>query len=168
MNSQNECTVRRLQKGDGENCRIIRLEALRHAPEAFGSTYEKESERDVAQFENRVTTGCIFGAFSAERIVGMVGFYQESGEKFEHKGVLWGMYVNRDFRNAGVGNDLVSAVLSHAKDLVDLVSLAVVTENASAIALYKKMGFQTYGVEVRALKIGEQYLSETLMVRDLN
>lgn len=168
MNNPDQRTVRRLRKGDGKICRTIRLEALRHAPEAFGSTYEKEAERDVAQFENRVTTECIFGAFSAERIVGMAGFYQETGEKFSHKGVLWGMYVNREFRNAGIGNELVSAVLSHAKGVVDLVSLAVVTENASALALYTKMGFKTYGVEARALKIQNRYLSETLMVRDLN
>ena len=100
--------------------------------------------------------------------MGMAGFYQESGEKFEHKGVLWGMYVNRDFRSLGIGSDLVSAVLDHAKEVVDLVSLAVVTENASAMALYREMGFQTYGVEARALKIQERYLSETLMVRDLS
>lgn len=168
MNNQIEHTVRRLRKGDGENCRTIRLEALRYAPEAFASTYEKEAERDATAFEDRVMAGCIFGAFFAERIVGMAGFYQESGEKFEHKGVLWGMYVNREFRSVGLGGDLVSAVLDHAKDVVDLVSLAVVTENASAMALYRKMGFRTYGVEARALKIQDRYLSETLMVRDLN
>ena len=168
MNNLNEHKVRRLRMGDGENCRTSRLEALRYAPEAFGSIYEKEAELDAAAFEDRVMAGCIFGAFSAERIVGMAGFYQESGEKFEHKGVLWGMYVNRDFRSLGVGSDLVSAVLSHAKEVVDLVNLSVVTDNASAVALYRKMGFQTYGVEARALKIRERYLSEALMVRDLN
>ena len=168
MDNQKERKVRRFRKGDGENCRLIRLEALRHAPDAFGSTYEKEAERDVAQFEDRVMSGCIFGAFSAERIVGMAGFNQQSGEKFRHKGVLWGMYVTPEFRNAGIGEDLVTAVLDHAKDLVDLVTLSVVTENASALALYSKMGFQTYGLESRALKIKDSYLSETLMVRNLN
>jgi len=168
MKNRNAHKIRRLRKGDGENCRTIRLEALRHEPEAFGSTYEKESERDAAAFEDRVIAGCIFGAFSAKRIVGMAGFYQESGEKFEHKGVLWGMYVNRDFRSFGIGSDLVSAVLDHAKEVVDLVSLAVATENTLAMALYRKMGFQTYGVEARALKIQERYVSETLMVRDLS
>ncbi|MFK7881065.1 hypothetical protein [Roseobacter sp.] len=33
------------------------------------------------------------------------------------------MYVNRDSRNAGIGEDLVTAILDQARDLVDLVTL---------------------------------------------
>lgn len=161
-------TIRRLGSGDGTVYRQIRLEALKTAPEALGTTYETAVMKDQAHFEDQIARACVFGAFSNDRIVGMAGFYREAGDKFEHKGVLWGMFVHPTHRNVGVGEDLVGAVLEHAKSRVDLVTLAVVTENASAVALYLKTGFRAYGVEERALKYQGRYLSETLMVCDLN
>lgn len=160
--------IRRLGPGDGGAYRQIRLEALKTTPEAFATTYADAVKKDQPQFEDQIARACVFAAFSGGRIVGMAGFYQEAGERFQHKGVLWGMYVTPSFRNAGMGEDLVGAVLDHAKGIVDLVNLCVVTQNASAIALYRKTGFREYGVEARALKYLGRYVSETLMVCDLN
>lgn len=159
--------VRRLAPGDGTHYRQIRLEALRNAPDAFGSSYETEAIKDLSHFEERVASGCIFGAFDNGKIIGMAGFYQQSGPKQSHKGVLWGMYVNSSCRRSGAGRKLVQRVISHATDVVDLVTLSVIIGNESAIALYSSMGFRTYGTEPRALKIGTRYLAEALMIRDL-
>ncbi|WP_227267977.1 GNAT family N-acetyltransferase [Roseobacter weihaiensis] len=160
--------IRRLVPSEGAAYRQIRLEALKTAPDAFGSSYEAEAARDLSHFEERVASGCVFGAFDRGRIIGMVGFYQQSGAKQNHKGVLWGMYVAPGYRKSGAGRRLVRAVVSHATDLVDLVTLSVMTENQPAIALYSEMGFRTYGTEPRALKSATGYLDEALMIRDLN
>jgi ribosomal protein S18 acetylase RimI-like enzyme len=166
--AEKQWSVRRLQAGDGAVYRTIRLAALRGAPEAFGSTYEVEAARDAAQFEQRVLQGCIFAAFCGDRAIGVAGFRQEVGEKFAHKGVLWGMYVEAGWRDQGLGGALVQAVLRHAAQKVDVVTLAVVTDNLPAVALYRRMGFQQYGLEPRALKIDGRYVSETLMLCDLH
>lgn len=163
-----EFSTRRLVAGDGQKYKDIRLKALKNSPEAFGSTYEKEAIRSVDEFESRVETGCVFAAFVNDNPIGMAGFYQQTGSKMEHKGVLWGMYVDVEYRQSGVGFELVMSVLDQAKGLVDLVTLAVVSNNASAVGLYEKAGFVSYGVEPRALKVGDDYLSETLMLRDLD
>ncbi len=160
--------VRRLVSGEGDTYRQIRLEALDNAPDAFGSNYEAEAAQALSHFEERVASGCVFGAFDGEKIIGIAGFYQQSGLKQNHKGVLWGMYVNLGYRKSGAGRKLVQAVVDYATNVVDLVTLSVVTENEPAIALYSNMGFQTYGTEPRALKIGIKYLSETLMMRDFD
>lgn len=161
-------TIRRLMSGEGDCYRQIRLEALKNAPDAFGSSYETEAARDPSHFEERVASGCVFGAFDRGGIIGMAGFYRQSGAKDNHKGVLWGMYVSPDYRKSGAGRHLVQAVVRHATDLVDLVTLSVITANAPAIALYSDMGFRTYGIEPRALKSGTGYFDEVLMIRDLN
>lgn len=159
--------VRRLVKGDGPHYRQIRLEALKETPESFGATYDQEVNRTDDEWENRIIKGCIFGAFLGDRIVGMSGFFQQSGPKLQHKGVLWGVYVDPDIRNLGSGSALVEAVLTHASDVVELISLAVVEENKAAQSLYLKSGFRAYGVEPRALKVGDRYFSEVLMVCEL-
>jgi ribosomal protein S18 acetylase RimI-like enzyme len=60
---------------------------------------------------------------------------------------------------------LVNAVIDHAAAVVEQVTLTVVADNASAIALYSAMGFERYGVEPRALKSERGYADEVLMVR---
>ena len=160
--------VRRLVSGEGVDYRQIRLEALDNAPDAFGSSYEAEASTALSYFEGRVASGCVFGAFDTGKIIGVAGFYQQSGPKQNHKGVLWGMYVNPGYRKSGAGRKLVQAVVDHATGVVDLVTLSVVTGNEPATALYSGMGFRTYGTEPRALKAGTQYLAEALMIRDLD
>ncbi len=40
--------------------------------------------------------------------------------------------------------------------------------NAPAQCLYKRMGFQVYGTERRALKVGDRFYDEELMALDLD
>ena len=49
-------------------------------------------------------------------------------------------------------------------DELDRLHLVVVTTNATARHLYRSPGFQSYGVEPRALKLGERSWDEELMV----
>ena len=51
-------------------------------------------------------------------------------------------------------------------DLEQLV-LSVVTSNETARNLYLTMGFQSYGLERQALKLGDRFLDEELMVLKL-
>ncbi|MGJ8569803.1 MAG: GNAT family N-acetyltransferase [Hoeflea sp.] len=168
MPNQPTIKVRRLVQGEGDVYRQIRLEALQSAPDAFGSSYQAEAAWPLSHFEESVASGCILGAFDGGKIIGVAGFYQQSGLKQNHKGVLWGMYVNSGCRKSGAGKKLLQAVIDHATGVVDLLTLTVVEGNESAIALYANMGFRTYGTEPRALKIGTRYLAEALMVRDLD
>jgi ribosomal protein S18 acetylase RimI-like enzyme len=52
--------------------------------------------------------------------------------------------------------------------LVQQLTLSVVQGNDAALALYKRCGFETYGVEPRALKSTTGYADEVLMVRFLH
>jgi len=47
---------------------------------------------------------------------------------------------------------------------MEQVALAVSSQNAGAKSLYESLGFEVYGCERRALKIGDAYVDEELMV----
>ena len=143
--------------------RPVRLEALATNPEAFASTYEREQDKPLAWFEERLAISDVFGAFIAGELVGTAGFWREDSAKTAHKAVLWGMYVRPQARKSGTGRLLVDAVVAHAATRVEQLHLAVVSENEAALRLYKAAGFVAYGREVRALKLDDRYYDETLM-----
>ena len=98
---------------------------------------------------------------------GVVGFYVPDGAKQRHKGVLWGMFIQPEARGTGLGPALVARVLEHAKQTVEEVRLTVVSTNVAAIRLYERAGFERYGLERRALKVGGSYHDEVLMALSL-
>jgi RimJ/RimL family protein N-acetyltransferase len=155
--------IRLLTPADAALYRPVRLEALVTNPEAFASSFEREQEKPLAWFEERLAASDVFGAFIADELVGTAGFWREDGAKTAHKAVLWGMYVRPQARKSGTGRLLVDAVAAHAATRVEQLHLAVVSENEAALRLYKAAGFVEYGCEVKALKVGDKYYDETLM-----
>jgi RimJ/RimL family protein N-acetyltransferase len=156
--------IRMLTPADAAPYRAIRLEALAAHPEAFVSTFEREQEKPLAWFEERLTTSDVFGAFDAGELVGTAGFRPEDGAKTAHKAVLWGMYVRPQARKSGTGRLLVDAVAAHAAQRVEQLHLVVVSDNQAALRLYTAAGFVEYGRGVKALKWGGRYYDEVLMV----
>jgi ribosomal protein S18 acetylase RimI-like enzyme len=163
MTDSSQVQIRRLMPADARLYREIRLEALQKAPEAFGSTFEHECSQLLAQFVDALTKADVFGAFRETDLLGMAGYITQAGAKQAHKGLLWGMYVRSIARGTGVAKRLVEAVLGHARERVELVQLAVVSENEAAQRLYRSCGFVAYGHEVHALKQGGRYYDEVLM-----
>jgi RimJ/RimL family protein N-acetyltransferase len=62
----------------------------------------------------------------------------------------------------------VQQVIEHARTLVEEICLSVVLSNAAACRLYSAAGFQEYGLERRAIKVGREYYDELLMTLPLN
>lgn len=89
------------------------------------------------------------------------------GVKQRHKGMLWGMFIKLGARGTGLGSSLVARVLEHARQTVEEVRLTVVATNTTAIRLYERFGFERYGLEKRALRIGDDYHDEVLMALSL-
>jgi len=160
--------IRRLGAADAADFRSIRLAALKGAPEAFGSTYEVEVRRPLAHFVERVASCPVFGAFEGpyegRRIVGMAGYKREDGARDRHKAFVWGTYVEPAVRRRGVARALMEALMHEAAGEVEQLTLSVVKENEAAAALYRALGFESYGLEPRALKSATGYADEVLMV----
>ncbi len=163
--------VRKLSENDLDALWTMRLRALTDNPEAFGSTYEETLARGKEVFRQRLAQGddiFFLGAFD-EALIGMVGFFREEGIKNRHKGYVVSMFVLPEKRGLGAGKALMQALIAQAKQIPGLeqLRLAVVTTQRAAALLYRSLGFEVYGTTPRALKMGEQYWDEDLMVLHL-
>ena len=161
--------IRKLTVDDLEAVWMLRLRALQDNPEAFGSTYQEAFTRGKAwmlqRLQGQEDETFYLGAFD-EALFGMVAFYREEGTKNRHKGYVVSMYVQPEKRGLGAGKALVQELIARVKQLEGLeqLLLAVVTTNTTAYQLYRSLGFEVYGTEPKALKFGEQYWDEHLMV----
>lgn len=64
---------------------------------------------------------------------------------------------------------MMQALLERAAgiDGIEQVLLSVTTTMTAAIRLYRSLGFETFGCERKALKLGEKYLDTEYMILDL-
>lgn len=159
-------SIRQLKIDDWKIWKEIRLRALKDFPEAFGSSYEEELKFSEARFKEGLIKSDIFGSFESGNLIGVAGFFSLTNLKTKHRGVLFGLYVEKDFRGKGVASELILTVINHAKTRVSQLHLSVVTTNQQAVGLYQKFGFRIYGTEPKALKIQGQFYDEFLMVLD--
>lgn len=171
MTSENAASVlvRPFLPSDAQAYRELRLEALASAPEAFGSSYEEEVSLSVEDFRARIPLSgpnAIFGGFSGQALVGMAGFVMYDRLKARHKGLMWGVFVKPAWRGTGLGRDLVRHVVDHASKHVVVLEAAVGLANESARRTYHRLGFEPYGIERKALRVGETYYDEELLLID--
>jgi RimJ/RimL family protein N-acetyltransferase len=166
----NKFKIRKLEKTDAKEFQRLRLFALQNNSTAFGSSFEEEIKKSLEQFEAFIepqTQRVFWGAFQADRLIGMVGLGREDGVKTEHKGFIRSMFVDQSARKQGVAAELLNTAISYslAQMKIEQLTLAVTSTNVEAINLYKKFGFIEYGIEPHALKIEGKYFSEVLMYR---
>ena len=104
----------------------------------------------------------LVGAFEGRQMVGQAGFIRHAGRKVCHKGDIWGVYVTAAARSQGVAKAMLLRMLDRVRDYPGLeqVSLSVSVSQEAARRLYSVLGFEIYGYEQHALKVGETYVDE--------
>lgn len=133
--------VRATTLDDWQSMRDIRLEGLRDAPDAFGSTYARDAAFEPAEWHRRATRDGSFFAFipGLDVPAGLAGGYEE-----EEPGVveLISMFVRPQARGHGVGEALVDAVAAWARNRkAASLHLWVTESNKPARRLYERCGF---------------------------
>jgi ribosomal protein S18 acetylase RimI-like enzyme len=159
-------TVRLLNESDVSAYRALRLEALQNSPTAFGSSYGEELLLPLSAFASRLRDAKVFGAYSEEKLIGILGFIRESRAKRAHAASLVGMHVSSSFRRQGVGGALLDHAIQFTRQLggIKTIKLSVTANNQDAVRLYLSRGFKSYGLEPDAINVGEEYLDEEYLI----
>jgi RimJ/RimL family protein N-acetyltransferase len=176
--------IRRLRPPDAEAYRALMLRAYAEHPEAFTASVAERAAHPLSWWQARVALDdsnhndgkadeAVFGAFQgeapSETLVGAAGFRRETREKTRHKSTLFGMVVAPEAREGGTGEQLVRAVLAHARECAGLrlVQLTVSEGNDKARRLYERCGFMPFGVEPMAMREGDSFIAKVHMWCDL-
>jgi ribosomal protein S18 acetylase RimI-like enzyme len=160
--------IRPLTAADAFAFREIRLHAISDSPSAVWPTYDEEAGRSIPDIEARIRrteSQVVFGAFIDAKLAGIAGLRREPLEQVRHKALLWGVFIHPEQRRAGLARELFSRLLAFAREEGVLqIQLCVNTENVRARNLYRSLGFVSFGVEPRAMRVGDRYFDEEHMV----
>jgi ribosomal protein S18 acetylase RimI-like enzyme len=139
-------TVRRAVLGDEPVLRTLRLEALAEAPEAFGSTRDRELARTTADWQRWLAPGVTLILEDAGTPRGLVaGMLDAQDPRTVH---LMAMWVHPALRGSGAADALVVAHLAWARTVgARSVQLDVFATNDRARRLYERHDFRFTGQE---------------------
>jgi ribosomal protein S18 acetylase RimI-like enzyme len=150
----------------------LRLQGFHDFPEAFTSDYEAEKKKtpdDYAyRLDARLAGAMLFtlGAFTDDdELVGILYFSQNDRKKEQHIGEINGFVVKKAQQGRGIGRQLLNRALFliQQNKVIEQVNLSVSSNNENAIRLYQSFGFEEYGFERNALKIGGRYVHKLLL-----
>ena len=133
---------------------------------------EAEAAKPLSVTEARLAAtspDVVYGAFVGGTLAGVVGIARESRTKNRHKAVVFGMYVAPEFGRRGVARALVRHLVAAPKEAQGLeqLVLTVTHSNEPARLLYESEGFRSFGIEPRAIRVGDRYYDKDHMVRFL-
>ena len=162
-------TVRSLCADDAEA-----LSAFRNA--TYSETHFMAEEGASLEAMRNGLAGCVespvnfeVGAFAGEKLVGEFGVAQVRPHiKYRHRAVM-GISVRKDYWGCGLGSYLMQLAIGQTRaNGFEQLELGVYSDNARAIHLYEKFGFERYGIQPRAFKLKDgTYRDEIIMVKML-
>ncbi len=158
-----DCEIVRLTPDEWPLYKQIRLEALKEEPQAFGSRYEDNLLRPNSFWRSRLEEAqvgekswLLFARVDG-RIAGIIGAYCE--EENDVVDII-SVYVAKSARGQGVGAALMEAILAEVakKSLFRKARLMVNADQAAALGMYRRFGFQVVGEETNVLGDGKQHM----------
>src|SRR5579862_6295274 len=155
--------TRRAVIGDEEVLRDLRVQALTDAPEAFGSTLERELARTTEDWQKWLAPGMTTILLAEGQPRGLVaGVYDVVDRRVVH---LMAMWVHSAVRGSGAANLLVTAVKDWAtEEGASEVRLNVVESNKRARRCYERAGFRATGRRGIVAKSGDIQIEMAWMI----
>ncbi len=165
-------TVRLLAPNDAERFKSLRLLAVESSPISIWPTRDEEMARSIEETAHRIRvtpTQAVFGAFDGEVLAGITGIRREPLRQISHKATIWGVFVNPSYRGQRIAGTLLAAATTHASEEWNTIQLmlCVNAENVAAKKLYTSQGFETFGLEPRAMQINGRFYDEEHMCKRL-
>lgn len=161
---------RKLRTNESNSYRDIRLQCLKNFPKNFTSNYLDEKAKDKLFFQHYIeqsdSNNFVIGAFHNTNLIGISGFERQERVKTNHRGLIIQVYVIPEFQGNGIGLNLIKSTLNEAFQIngIEQVEIDVITANKNAEKIYKKVGFEAYGIQKHFLKIDNEYYDHKMMM----
>jgi len=128
-------SIRKLTEDDWRRLAEVRLKALRSDPNVFGSNYELESQLTEADWRGRLPADdvAIFVLFDDETPIGMTGVAVWREDLTKRTALLWGSWLEPEFRGRGLSELMYRTRLEWAK-AHPTIERIIVSHRASNVA----------------------------------
>ncbi len=162
--------IRKLLPDESMVYRHLRLQCVKNFPEYFTTDYQDEKTKKKLFFQPYIETSntdnFVIGAFHNDNLIGISGFKRHQRKKINHAGIIIQVYVNPEYQGQHIGSKMIKATLSEAFKIsgIEQIEIGVISTNQKADKLYKKLGFEEFGLHKNFLKIDGQYYDHKMMI----
>jgi len=133
-------TVRRLEPDDWELWRDVRLRSLAEAPDAFGSTLEREQGFAEDDWRLRLESPAVVVELDGRAVACGAAFSPAPG-----RAMVVAMWVEPSHRGRGLSRAVLDPLVAWARDQGLTVELGVAPGNTAARSAYLSYGFTPTG-----------------------
>ncbi|MPM58622.1 hypothetical protein SDC9_105454 [bioreactor metagenome] len=154
--------IRQLNASDAEVFSALRRIVTADNPVPMGLSLDEELTRPLQGFRDQLSApspNAAFGAFIDGQLRACAAVaWSNRFASSRHKAILWGCFVDPDFRQEGLGRRVVGRALEHASGHgVRRVNLTVYLPNDAAVSLYTSVGFEPCGRESEAVYLDGRF-----------
>lgn len=129
---------------------------------------EKFVEKQIEKIKSNLSVDLL--VFSEDQLIGISNVHLHERKSTAHEGVF-GISVDKDYRDEGIGGVLLDVTLSEAeKNLkgLKIVTLGVFENNPLAISMYERRGFKESGRIPKGLFHRGKYVDHIFMYKFVN
>lgn len=159
--------VRRLTPEQTDAYVEVRQRMLREEPWSFGSSPADDLERERQRARDMLGDedwACI-AAMSGEAIVSTARVFRTTRPKQAHAASIVSVWTDPAFRGRGLGRRVLLAAIDVARGWpgVERIELSVSERSQPARRLYESLGFECWGVQPDAMRVGGESSAEHYM-----
>ena len=169
LKDNRECCLRNGRKEDAravfENFNLTHSQTDYMSSYPEENTYNEEQEGEFLEKKSDSDNEIEIIALIENTVVGTAGI-RAVGEKYKvrHR-AIFGIGIDREFWELGVGTALMDACIECAKNAgYEQLELDVVAENTRAVSMYKKAGFVEYGRNKKGFKSRTSGFQEVILM----
>ncbi len=139
-------SIKKINKKDWREFREIRLKALQSDPKVFGSHYGREKNYSKQDWKEWIgaKNQAIFFIYDDEKPIGMTGIYIPQDTVTKTTAVLWGSWLEPEYRRKGISDLMYKARINWAKKQPELKRIEVSHRESNVASKYanQKHGFR--------------------------